>query len=728
MRPNRFLRLTLTAAMLAIGSSAWCTTGSPAATTAPLPAVAPDQREMQVERGIAQILTRAHYGDRELNGKLAPQIFDHYLEDMDPNRSYFLQSDIDSFADYRTNLDNSIRMGDLQPAFAIYNNYQQRVEQRIQYALKLLDHEPDFAVKETYVFDRQKAPWAQTSTELDDIWRKRVKNDAIELMLSGKTWAQAADVLRKRYQNYDLRTRQVTSEDVFNLFMNAYAHALDPHTDYFSPDQSEEFKIRMSLKLQGIGASLVSDGAYTRVENILPGGPAARDKQLHPDDRITAVGQGEHGDMVDVVGWRLDDVVALIRGTPGTVVRLQILPPGVAPGSGEHMLKLTRDTVKLEAQAAHKKIETVTRGKHTYKVGVISVPAFYSDFNGRQDGDKNYTSLTRDVRKLLQELNGEHVDGVVIDLRNNGGGSLLEATEMTGLFVPHGPVVQIREPDGKVEVGGDDTDGGVAYTGPLAVLVNRFTASASEIFAAAIQDYHRGLVVGTTTYGKGTVQQLLDLNRYVPGDADAGQLKFTMEKFYRVTGSSTQLKGVAPDISLPSPVDPTDVGESTNDSALPWDEITGAEYPVLHSGLDQELAQLNTLHDQRVAKDPAWHLFMDSLHELQVARSQTSISLVMTDRQKQRSQDDKDRLAIANQWRKLRSLPPAASLEDAYKVPPPPASGGQIASADTSSEGDDSNSVEPDVLLQETAQIVADLSTLGSHPAPPAASSVATSG
>ena len=728
MRHKPLLALFMAAALAAVALGVSANTPVSNDTPAPaaashgtLPALAPEARESFIEQSIGALLTRNQYDHRPLDNSLSPEIFDLYLKDLDQNRSYFLQSDVDGFAAYRGVLADAIRNGDLKPAFAIYNVYLQRVEQRIQFALQQLDHEPDFTVKESYIFDREKSPWAQNGAELDDIWRKRVKNDVIGLMLAGKTWAQAADVLRKRYETFDTRARQVKPEDVFTQFMNAYAHSLDPHTDYLSPDQSQEFQIRMSLKLQGIGASLVTDGEYTRVDSILPGGPASRDKQLHPDDRITAVGQGVQGEMEDVVGWRLDDVVAKIRGTPGSIVRLQILPAGAAPGSPEKMIQYTRDTIKLEAQAAHKKTVTVDRGKHSYKIGVITVPGFYEDFNGRKDGDKDYNSTTRDVRRLLGELKTEHVDGVVIDLRNNGGGSLLEATELTGLFVPEGPAVQIRYPDGRVEVDDDDTDGGVAYTGPLAVLVNRFTASASEIFAAAIQDYHRGLVVGATTYGKGTVQTLKDLNPYVPGDEDAGQLKFTINKYYRVNGSSTQTKGVTPDITLPSPVDPKEFGESTEPTALPWDEISPAEFTALHSPLPLSVPRLTDLHQQRAAKDTAWQLYMSNLKEFEQERSETSVSLVLSEREKQRAEDDKQRLAEMNAWRKLKNLPAAATLEDALKTGKGAATG---SSTDDAAEAA-AEELQPDVLLDETAEIVTDIDKLGLDA--PAPSSVAVS-
>ncbi|HEX6550779.1 MAG TPA: carboxy terminal-processing peptidase [Gammaproteobacteria bacterium] len=713
--------------LFVLGVSSFASTSSsvaaPAASSisAALPSISPQPRETLVDQAIAGLLTRYHYGHAPLDDALSQQVFKHYLEDLDPSRSYFLQSDIDSFGKYRDQLDDAIRHGDLHPAFSIYNVYQARVSERIAYAISLLDHEPDFSVKESYTFDRHKAPWIRTPAEMDTLWRQRVKSDALGLLLAGKTWKQAAGVLRKRYQNFEHRARQVTDEDVFDLFMNSYTRSLDPHTDYFSPPQSQEFQIQMSLKLQGIGAALVTDGEYTKVERVIPGGPAAHSKELHPDDRITGVAQGDKGDIVDVVGWRLDDVVALIRGNPGTVVRLQILPAGAAPGSPEKIIRLVRDTVKLEAQAAHQHIITVKQGNRSYKVGVVTIPTFYSDFQGRMEGEKNYNSTTRDVRNLLKQLEAAHVDSVIIDLRNNGGGSLQEADDLTGLFIPHGPVVQIRDSDGRLDVE-DDDHSGVTYTGPLAVLVNRFTASASEIFAAAIQDYHRGLIIGSTTYGKGTVQTLIDLNRIIPGDQDAGQLKLTVEKFYRVNGASTQRKGVTPDITLPSAIDPGEFGEETQDSALPWDQIAATEYTPLHLGLDRSLPKLRKLHDARIVHDKAWALYLEELKLYEKQRNEKSVSLVLSERKKQRAEHDDQRLAIANAWRQLKGLPPAPTLEAAYKLAQSTKAGPHADGTPTDAGPDDNsgdNGLEPDVLLDAAAHIVSNMKALdiGSLPA-----------
>lgn len=714
MTPKVFVLLLSLGLGLATGTTQATTHVAAAAThIPPLASLSPQPRETLIDQAIAGILTRYHYGKARLNTELSRRIFHHYLEDLDPNRNYFLQSDIDSFAPYRNTLDNAIRNGNLKPAFAIYNVYQKRVEHRIRYALKLLDHEPNFKIKENYIYDRSKAPWATNTAQLDNIWRKRVKNDAIGLLLAGKTWKQAAGILRKRYQNFEFRAHQIAPSDVFNLFINAYTLSLDPHTNYFSPDQSEEFQIQMSLKLQGIGAALTSEGEYTRVARVIPGGPAALSKGLHPDDRITGVAQGDKGSMTDVVGWRLDDVVQLIRGPKGSIVRLQILPAGAPPGSPEKVLRLVRATVKLEAQAAHKSVLNIHNDKHTYKIGVITIPAFYSDFEGRMEGEKNYTSTTRDVRKLLLELKAQHVSGVIIDLRNNGGGALDEATKLTGLFIPHGPVVQIRHRNGDVDVL-DDDDSRIVYGGPLVVLVNRFTASASEIFAAAIQDYHRGLIVGATTYGKGTVQTLFNMNRIVPGKQNAGQLKLTIDKFYRVNGESTQLRGVTPDIALPSSINPKEFGEDTHEDALPWNQIAPTDYTPLKLGLKSALATLKKLHAERTTHSTAWALYLDGIRQLEQQRGEKSISLLLTARKQLRTERDQKRLKLANGWRKLKGLPPATSLEAAYKLPET-ATHTTAPSAASSASGTtaNTNALVPDELLQETAHIVVDMTKLG---------------
>lgn len=646
-----------------------------------------------IEQLVAGLLPRAHYAGRELDDSLSAQMLERYIEMLDGNRIYFTAADIAQFEkQYGQGLDEALKNGDLSPAYDIYRVYRERLESRITFALKLLETKPDFAVKESLLFDRSQAPWADSTAALDDLWHKRVKNDAIGLLLTGKSWEEARDMLRDRYQNFLRRTEQITSEDIFDTFMNAYALTLDPHTLYMSPRDSEEFEIRMSLSYEGIGAALQSENEYVKIARILPGGAAAKSKALKPDDRVTGVAQGTDGKMVDVIGWRLEDVVDMIRGPKDSVVRLQILPAGAAPGSPTRELALTRSEIQLEEQAAQSKVVEVTRGQQHYKLGVIDVPGFYMDFRARMAGEDDYRSTTRDVRKLIAELKKQGIDGLVIDLRDNGGGSLTEATELTGLFIDQGPVVQVRNSAGDVDVL-EDPDPGMAWDGPMAVLVNRFSASASEIFAGAIQDYGRGLVIGTTTFGKGTVQNLWDLNRYIKTDTALGQVKLTVGKFYRVTGSSTQNRGVQPDIRLPSLIDITEFGESTESAALPWDSIAPA---IPQKDLDTAdrlsgVAQLVSRHDTRVHQDQGFQLFLQDVRDFKQEREKTSVSLVLAERQAKLKQDEQAHLARVNAWRKLHDLPQLASLEDTDNEEGIP---------------------EADVLLHESAEILVDFITL----------------
>src|SRR5438445_253071 len=499
-----------------------------------------------------------------------------FLEFLDGQRSYLVASDIEEFNAYGKQFGDMIRTGSIDPAYLIFARFRQRTGERLQNALVLLKTKPDFTVNESFEFDRTHAPWPADAATMDELWRKRVKNDALSLMLAGKQWPDAAEVLRKRYERVLKRVDQVTSEDVFEGLMNSYARAFDPHSSYFSPRSSEEYRIQMSLNYEGIGASLQIVDDYVTIMNVIEGGPAAVAGTLSASDRITGVGQGHDGPFTDVIGWRLDDVVQLIRGKAGTNVRLQVLPAGAAPGTQEKVLELVRNRVTLEAQAAHKEVKTVARNGKNLKIGVITVPGFYQDIAAQNAGDQNYRSTTRDVLKLIRELKTENIDGLVLDLRGDGGGYLPEATALTGLFIDHGPVVQLRDTTGRLEVL-DDPEPSPAYDGPLAVLVDRFSASASEIFAGAIQDYHRGVIIGQRTFGKGTVQNLVPLDR--PSQKPtSGQLTVTIGKFYRVTGESTQHRGVEPDVALPSPIDAKEVGESSLEAALPWDRIAGVPF------------------------------------------------------------------------------------------------------------------------------------------------------
>ncbi|HET7307624.1 MAG TPA: carboxy terminal-processing peptidase [Gammaproteobacteria bacterium] len=677
--PTRYLTPTLLVCLLAAPAAFANLTPSKS-----LADLTPKPEQVLVDQTVNGLLSRYHYGDKTLNNALSRYIFRHYLSTLDPTRSYFTQADIEKFSKYGRTLGDDIRKGNLEPAFNIYNAYKRHVAQQVQYALKLLQHKPDLTTHETYTFDREKAQWPANQKALDALWHKRVTNDVINLMLTGKSWEDTAKILRKRYKNFLSQARQINSADVFNAFMNTYAHAMDPHTAYFSPEQSEQFRIEMSLKLQGIGAALTTKNQYVTVERVLPGGPAAKSDKIHPGDRITAVAQGDDGKWVDVVGWRLSDVVDLIRGKKGTVVRLQIMPSGTAPGAAEKHLRLVRNVIELKAQQAHSKVMDIKRGDHTYKIGVITVPSFYRDFKAASEGKKDYRSTTRDVRRLIGELKQKHIDALVLDLRDNPGGSLAEATEMTGLFIDKGPVVQIRDTDGKVKVHRDENSN-VAYSGPLVVVVNRFSASASEIFTAAIQDYHRGLIVGSTTYGKGTVQTLLDLNHFV-ASGKAGQLKLTIAKFYRITGSSTQDHGVTPDIALPSPIDDSEFGEATQDNALPWDKISAADYHPFHDQLRKSLPTLRHDHKQRVEHSAKYQLFLKDVAQARTMHEQKSVSLNLKARRAERESHEAQKLADVNAWRKLNGKKPVKSLSD---VP--------------------SDESAPDVLLHEAAQIAADM-------------------
>jgi carboxyl-terminal processing protease len=651
--------------------------------------LSPTERQRRVSKLVSNVIERSHYRQSPINDPVSALVLDRYIEQLDGSRSYFLAADIAEFERYRYQLDDAVVSGQLEPVFAIFNRFQVRNRERVAHALQMLKNEPDFTVEESFEFDRSKTPWAKTDAELNEIWRQRVKNDAVSLMLTEKPWPEVRDILHKRYERVLKRTEQVTSDDIFEVFMNSFAHVFDPHSSYFSPRNSEEYRIQMSLSYEGIGASLQLVDDYVTVLNILPGGPAAVNGTLSANDRIIAVGEGKNGKPVDVVGWRLDDVVQIIRGKVNTVVRLQILPAGAAPGSPERTLELVRNKVTLEAQAAQKEVRKVKRGERELAVGIINVPSFYQDFEAKSSGAKDYRSTTRDVRKLIEELKrDDHVDAVVVDLRGNGGGHLTEATALSGLFIPGGPIVQLRETGGRVEVL-DDPEPNVAWDGPLIVLVDRFSASASEIFAAAIQDYGRGIVVGQQTYGKGTVQNLYPLDRYALGpDPGFGQLTVTIGKYYRVTGESTQHRGVQPDIAMPTAISPEEVGESTRESALSWDRIRPVDFGK-ETQLSQAVATLEHSHEQRIAGDADFRSLLADLDSFEKVRTQKKLSLNLKTRIAEREQLEKERIARENQRREARGLQPLTKLADLNGAEP------------------------PDAVLAETAEIAADLSGMG---------------
>ena len=652
------MRTLLLAAALALLAPAYAAPTPEAG--APLLKATPDETEAAVLA--ARFLTRFHYKPTPLDDAMSAQIFTRYLDALDGDKLFFTQADIDRFARFRTSLDDAIYDQDLGAPYAMFNIYEQRVGDRVAHARALLAKGFDFSREESYQYDREHAPWPADEAAANEIWRKRIKNDWLRLKLAGKAQKDIRDTLDKRYANYLDRVHQLNSEDVFQTFMNAYASAIEPHTNYLGPRASENFDIAMKLSLEGIGAVLQRDEDYTAIREIVPGGPAALSGKLKVGDRIVGVGQGDHGPIVDVVGWRLDDVVDKIRGPKDTTVRLEILPVDAGTDGKHSQLALTRKKVSIEEQAARKSVIEVGKGEQVRHIGVISLPTFYQDFEARRRGDAGYKSATRDVEKLLGELRAEGVDGVIVDLRNNGGGSLAEATDLTGLFIDRGPVVQVRNAGGQVEAE-DDTRPGMAWDGPLSVLVNRASASASEIFAAAIQDYGRGVIIGEPTFGKGTVQNLVDLDDVAHNEqATYGEVKMTIAQFFRINGGSTQLRGVTPDISFPLTVDAGDFGESSYDNALPWTSIAPAGYrPV--ADLSPVLPMLAERHASRTADNVEWKNLEAELSELRALREEKTVSLNEAVRRKERDEQEARRKA-----RELASLHATPAADPATKT------------------------------------------------------------
>jgi carboxyl-terminal processing protease len=570
----------------------------------------------------------------------------------------------------------------------VFRHFRELVEARAAYAIDLLEnHDFNFALDETYTFDRSESDWLPDSEALDDLWRRRVKNDILSLRLAGEDGEEIQKTLAKRYEGIARRVAQMDAEDVFQAFVNAYTLSVEPHTSYMSPRLSENFDIGMRLSLQGIGAVLRSDNEFTEVQSTVPGGPAQRSGQIRGGDRIVGVAQGRDGDMEDVVGWRLQDVVDLIRGPKDSVVRLSVLPKNEGVGGRAHEVVLVRDEIKLEDKAAKSEIiETVTG----LRLGVIEVPAFYRDFAAQAAGDEGFRSTTRDVRKLLDQLLVERVDGVIIDLRQNGGGSLSEATELTGLFIEKGPVVQVRDATGKIEVE-RDPDPTQVYSGPLAVLVDRNSASASEIFAGAIQDYNRGLILGEPTYGKGTVQTLVDLGRFLRSKRDIGRLRLTMAQFFRVQGGSTQHRGVEPDIVFPTAKGATEHGERALDNALPWASIKPAAHPTMAA------AQLGSLRDasaERIAVNPGFQFLVAEEEELIELDRRKTVSLHESVRRAEWDAREAARLERRNELRAFRGLPPLASLDEDDET--------------VDNETDEDEEKIDRIMLEESANILAD--------------------
>jgi carboxyl-terminal processing protease len=641
----------------------------------------PDVQQSAVMIKIAGLISQYNYKKVALNDSLSSVIFDRYVKKLDENHNYLLASDVKEFEQYRTVLDDDIKNGNLNNIFYIFNVFQKRYNQYVNYSISQLGNNFDFTKNETFTYDRDNLPFAPSIEELQKIWAQRVKYDLLNLKLTGKDLAANKETLRKRYANILSQSNKLSNQDVFQAFMDSFTEAVDPHTNYFNPSNAANFNIDMSRSLEGIGASLLSENDYVTIKTIVPGGPADKSKQVNIDDRIIAVAQGKTGEFQDIVGWRVDNAIAIIRGAKGTVVRLQLLPKGNASNAKPRVVELTREKIILKDISAQKEIKTYNSNGKQVKIGVISIPAFYLDFNDYKAGNPNYKSTTRDVRLILDTLKRENVDGVVIDLRENGGGSLMEAIELTGLFIKTGAVVQVRDARDQVEVDPDE-DPAIAWTGPMAVLVDRFSASASEIFSGAIQDYGRGIIVGTQTYGKGSVQNAIDLDRVMgqslrdklsqlTGDKKTtatgsqskfGQLNLTIAKFYRISGSSTQHKGVLPDIEFPSVIPLDKYGEDTEPSAMPFDVIAKTDYAKA-GDFSTALPKLKQLHDQRMSASKSYKYLLDDIAEIKKRDAEKSVTLNEAQLKQQRDADEQRSLERDNERRVAMGLQPLKKVD-----------------------------------------------------------------
>ncbi len=644
-----------------------------------LPHLQQESQHKVSSKRITDLFTRSHYHKFDLDNAFSERIFNRYLKLLDFRRNVLTRNDVDDLEKYRDDFSMMLTSGNLSEAYKIYDFVQKRRYQCFVYALSLLDKEKPFDFKKTgdkYEYDRENASWPKSETEIHELWRQRVKYDALNLKLTDKNWDEIVDILSKRYNNALKRLTQTNSEDVFQIIMNSFARTIEPHTSYLSPRNAERFQQEMNLSLEGIGAVLQAEDDYTIIRSLVKGGPAAKSEQLEAGDKIIGVGQdGEK--IVDVIGWRLDDVVDLIKGPKGTKVTLQVLKKKAGSGAKPVEVVITRDKIRLEDRAASSKVIEGDVGEYKKrKVGVIEIPGFY-------------VNLSKDVSKELTKLKKEKVEGVIIDLRGNGGGALTEATLLTGLFIDMGPAVQVRYANGQV-VQNRDNGGKIAYAGPLTVMVDRYSASASEIFAAAMQDYKRALIVGESTFGKGTVQQHKPLQRiYDMYDKPLGSVQYTIAKFYRINGGSTQLKGVTPDIMFPSALKPGEFGESEQDNALPWDKVPAAKYHKVNDITPKIIAELTTKYEERTKDNVEFSYIRDDIKGYRKLRDEKSVSLNIAERKaKQQAEDDKS-LARANARRAAKGLKPVKDLDELSKL----------------KDKDES----PDVLLEQTADITLDL-------------------
>lgn len=646
---------------------------------------APEPEHSDVSRLVGQILSSGHYQPTALNDDFSAKVFDNYLKDLDYSRSYFLAADVAEFNFYRSLVDDAIQSGNVEFAFTMYNRFLQRINNRIQYTYKILNGDSiNFNTPDSFQVKREEAPWCKDEKELDNLWDKKIKYELVGLKASGKNWKDMTDVIRKRYENLEKQLIKTQSEDIYSYFMNAVTETVDPHTNYFSPKQGDDFKINTSQALEGIGATLQTENDYTKIRELVKGGPAERSKLLKVGDRIVSVGQGKDGEMLDIVGWRIDDVVSKIRGPKGSIVRLGILGADEPSNAAPHIIQLERDKIKLEDQTAKGEIQKIKNKGKEYKVAVITLPSFYYDFAGAQKGEKNFSSTTRDVRRLIENFKADTIDAVVLDLRNNGGGSLLEAINLTGLFIKSGPVVQVRNSDGSIKVE-QDYDNSVTWSGPLAVLVNRFSASASEILAGAIQDYKRGIIIGENTFGKGTVQNVIDLGQYIalPNGRRVGQVKLTLAKFYRINGSSTQLKGVKPDIEFPSIYADKEYGEEASKYALAWDQINTSRFEPVGMK-DNVTLSLYNLHKARMKTNTEYNYLLDDVVGYRAYRLREYATLNLEQLKKEQDEQTKKNKEREEARKKLLNNP--KDEQEKY-----------------------------DLILRESEQILVDFITLGGN-------------
>ncbi|WEK19160.1 MAG: carboxy terminal-processing peptidase [Candidatus Pedobacter colombiensis] len=684
---KKILLVTFTAAVLACHASP-----HPQQMVQGVTNIVPDERQSLVCKEIVALIENYNYKKIKVNDSISSLILDKYIKELDPYKYYFQQSDIKEFEKFRYSLDDDFRYGDLTAPFYIFNVYLKRYNEFINFALNEIKVKQNYNSNETYVFDREKMPWAKSKAELDDIWRKRVKYELVNLKIAGTPEAKNEETLTKRYQALKSQASKLNNQDVFQTIMDAFTGTIDPHTNYFNPTNAQQFNEDMARSFEGIGARLQLDNEILKITEVVPGGPAFKSKLLSAGDRIVGVAQGD-GEFEDIIGWRIENSVAKIKGPKGTKVRLKIIPVGKDMSSKPVIIELVREKIVMEDQSAKKKVQTVQENGQTYKIGIITVPAFYADFKAANAGDPNYKSTTRDVKLLIDTLkNRDKVDAIVMDLRANGGGSLVEAIDLTGLFIDKGPVVQVKDLKNEVEVS-EDTNPGVAWSGPLGVMVDRLSASASEIFAGAIQDYGRGIIMGTQTYGKGTVQSSIDMNKLVnpsilqklaallnkdgatklKTDKDGvnlGQINLTMAKFYRVTGSSTQHKGVMPDVQFPSLYPMDKIGEDTEPSALPWDEVKRSDFTPV-ADLNPIKPELVALHKQRMDKSLDYKIMVQDIAESKKRDDEVSVPLNENKLKAERDSTEAKNLAKINALRASRGLPPVKKgdkikKEDSY--------------------------------------------------------------